>query len=118
MILGGHQPEIIQWEELLNLLEGQTGYLPRPKNMLSSDLYVARHKSDVKVSVFGVIWSAFSRIQTEYREIRSISLHSVRMPENADYNNSEYRYFLRSENKHHASICHWKRASQIYRKIQ
>ena len=35
-------PEIIQWEELLNLLEGQTVHLPRPKNMFSSDLCIAR----------------------------------------------------------------------------
>ena len=43
-----------------------------------------------------LFWSAFSRIQTEYWEIRSISLHSVRMLENANQNNSEYRLFSRS----------------------
>ena len=35
-------PEIIQWEELLNLLERQTVHLPRPKNIFSSDLCIAR----------------------------------------------------------------------------
>ena len=39
----------------------------------------------------------FSRIRTEYVEIRSISPYSVRMRENADQNNSEYSHFLRSE---------------------
>ena len=45
-----------------------------------------------------LFWSAFSRIRTEYGEIRSISLYSVRMGENADQNNSEYGYFLSSVN--------------------
>ena len=44
-----------------------------------------------------LFWSAFSRIRTEYGEIRSISLCSVRMRENADQNNSEYGYFSRSD---------------------
>ena len=44
-----------------------------------------------------LIWSAFSRIQTEYGEIRSISQYSARMPENADHNNSKYGHFSRSE---------------------
>ena len=43
-----------------------------------------------------LLWSVFSRIQTEYGEIRSISLYSVRMRENTDQNNSEYGRFLRS----------------------
>ena len=37
-----------------------------------------------------LFWSAFSRIRTEYREIRSICKNSVQMRENADQNNSEY----------------------------
>ena len=37
----------------------------------------------------------FYRIWTEYGEIRSISLYSVRMRENTDQKNSEYRHFLR-----------------------
>ena len=36
--------------------------------------------------------------RTEYREIPRISPYSVRMWENADQNNSEYRHFLRSNN--------------------
>ena len=43
-----------------------------------------------------LFWSAFSRIRNEYGEILRISLHSVRMQENADRNNSEYGYVLRS----------------------
>ena len=41
--------------------------------------------------------SVFSRIRTEYGEIRSISPYSVRMRENTDQNNSEYGHFLRSD---------------------
>ena len=42
-----------------------------------------------------LLWSAFSRIQTEYKEAWSISPYSVRMWENAVQDNSEYKYFLR-----------------------
>ena len=41
----------------------------------------------------------FSRIQTDNGEIRSIPFFTeilIRMWENTDQNNSEYRYFLRS----------------------
>ena len=40
--------------------------------------------------------SVFSRIRTEYGEIRSISPQSVRMRENTDQKNSEYGHFSRS----------------------
>ena len=43
-----------------------------------------------------LFWSVFSRIRTEYGEIRSIISYSVRMGENADQNNSEYWQFSRS----------------------
>ena len=43
-----------------------------------------------------LLWSAFSRIRTEYGEIRSISPYSVRMRENVDQSNSEYGHYLRS----------------------
>ena len=42
-----------------------------------------------------LFWSVFSRIRTEYGEIRSISLYLVQMREMADQNNSEYRHFSR-----------------------
>ena len=42
-------------------------------------------------------WSVFSRIRTEYGEIRSISTYFVRMRENTDQNNFEYGHFLRSD---------------------
>ena len=45
-----------------------------------------------------LFWSVFSRIRTEYREIRSISLYSVQMQENMDQNNSDYGQFLCREN--------------------
>ena len=40
--------------------------------------------------------SVFSRIRTEYGEIRSISPSSVRMRQNTDQINSEYAHFWRS----------------------
>ena len=43
-----------------------------------------------------LFWSAFSRIQTEYGEIQSISPHLVQMRENGDQNNSEYGNCLSS----------------------
>ena len=43
-----------------------------------------------------LFWSAFSRIRTEYGEIRRISPYSVRMWENTDQNNAEYGHLLRS----------------------
>ena len=43
-----------------------------------------------------LFWFVFSRIWTEYGEIRSISPYSVRMRENADQNNSEYGHLFRS----------------------
>ena len=42
-------------------------------------------------------WSVFSRIWFEYGEIRSISSYSVRMQENTDQKNSEYRHSLSSD---------------------
>ena len=44
-----------------------------------------------------LFWSAFSHIRTEYGEVRSISLYSVRMRENVDQNNYEYGNFLHSD---------------------
>ena len=43
-----------------------------------------------------LFWSSFSRIRTEYGEIRSMSPYSVRIRENTDQNNSEYGHFSRS----------------------
>ena len=43
-----------------------------------------------------LFWSVFSRIQTEYGEIRSIFPYSVRMRKNTDQNNSKYGHYLRS----------------------
>ena len=48
------------------------------------------------MSVFGVFWSVFSHIRTEYGEILRFSLYSVRMREIADQKNSEYRHLSRS----------------------
>ena len=39
-------------------------------------------------------WSAFTQIRTEEQDLQSVSLYSVRMLENKDQKNSEYRQFL------------------------
>ena len=44
-----------------------------------------------------LLWSVFSRIQTEYGETLLISPYSVRLRENTDQKNSEYGHFLHSE---------------------
>ena len=56
----------------------------------------SRLKLSKRCSYSELFWSAFSRIRTEYAEIRSIFPYSVQMRENADQNNSEYGHFLRS----------------------
>ena len=43
-----------------------------------------------------LLWSVFSRIWTEYREMWSISSYSVWMRENTNQENSEYGHFSRS----------------------
>ena len=42
------------------------------------------HHCVKSVEIRGFFWSLFSRIRTEYGEIQSISLYSVRMRENTD----------------------------------
>ena len=50
-----------------------------------------------KVLKYGVFSGPFfSRIRTEYREIRSISPYSIRMWGNMDQKSSKYEHFLRS----------------------
>ena len=44
-----------------------------------------------------LFWSVFSRIRTEYGEIRTISPYSVQMWGNTDQNNSKYGYFSCSD---------------------
>ena len=51
-----------------------------------------------------LFWSVYSRIPNENWEILRISLHSVRMRENADQNNSEYRHLLQSVERHYSEI--------------
>ena len=53
--------------------------------------------SHVTCPYLELIWSVFSRIRTEYGDMRSISLYSVRMRENTDQNNSKYGHFLPSD---------------------
>ena len=51
-------------------------------------------------------WPVFSRIWTEYGDIRSISLYSVRMQENMYLKNSEYGQFLRSKQLQSLMLSH------------
>ena len=67
----GHLPDIINKRIKTAKKSGRTRLSLR-KKCLYSELF----------------WSAFSLIWTEYGEIRSISLYSVRIRENADQNNS------------------------------
>ena len=64
---------------------------------LEQGLIIKEHSLRKKCSYSELFWSAFSRIQTEYAEIRSISPYSVQMRENADQNNSEYGHFSRCD---------------------
>ena len=58
-----------------------------------------------KVSVFRVFWFAFSRIQTEYREILCISPYSVQIRENTDWKNSKYGHFSCNRRYHLVAIA-------------
>ena len=72
-----------------------------------------------------LFWSAFSRIGTEYGEILCISPYSVRMRENADWNNTEYGHFSRSDilklkknkNIEGQLLTYFRRLSKIYEKL-
>ena len=54
-------------------------------------------------------WSVFSRIWTEYGEIRNISPFSVRMRENTHQKNSKYGNFSRSVKVLHMFKANWRR---------
>ena len=63
-----------------------------------------------------LFWSVFSRIRTEYADIRIIFPYLVRMRENTDQNNSEYGHFLCSkvrQKEHITHICR-KASRKIY----
>ena len=60
---------------------------------LTSSLFLALRKKCPYLELFCLV---FSRIRTEYGEIRSISPYSIRMREKTDQSNSEYAHFLRS----------------------
>ena len=60
---------------------------PRSQQILS-------HALREKCPYSELFWFVFSRIRTEYREIRNISPYSVRMPENTDQTNSEHGHLL------------------------
>ena len=51
-----------------------------------------------------LLWSAFSRIRTQYGEVRSIP-YSVQMRESADQNNSKLPLFIRKDLETSQSVC-------------
>ena len=58
------------------------------------------------VQIRSFFWSLFSRIRTEYGEIRSISPYSVRMRENADQKKLHIRTFFTQWLRHsHYKCC-------------
>ena len=65
------------------------------KNHLSKDwsVFVFATAKTFTLTLRGNVRFRSSRIRTESREIRSISLYSDRMRENADQNNSERKLF-------------------------
>ena len=57
-------------------------------------MYYGPYKLREKSPYSELLWSAFSRISTEYGEMLHISSHLVQMRENEDQNNSECKHFL------------------------
>ena len=49
------------------------------------------------------LWSVFSRIRTEYRDLQTNSPYLVRIQENMDHKTSEYEHF--SHNALHEQTC-------------
>ena len=68
-----------------------------PMNLMNPCIGTVNTPHCVKsVRIRTFFWSVFSRIQTEYEEIRSISPYSVRIRENTDQKNSEYGHAVLS----------------------
>ena len=57
------------------------------------EIFVAVTTTAYNLSVFGVFWSLFPHIRTEYWDTRSISPCPVQMQENTNRKNSEYGHF-------------------------
>ena len=73
----------LHWQNFLSHIFSLSTF----QNPISYVKYVQRNQmthTAWKVSKYGVVWSVFSRIRTEYGEIQSISPYSVRMRENTD----------------------------------
>ena len=66
--LSQHQQILPDYEDLIRHYKLQIAFSPCVKS----------------VQIRSYFWSVFSRLRTEYREIRSISPQSVRMRENTD----------------------------------
>ena len=70
--------------EYISQLRQVLTWLTLSMYLFSVQLFTAK-----KCPYWELSWSVFSRIRTEYGEIRSISLYTVRIRENKDQNNSE-----------------------------
>ena len=46
--------ELIQWQDMLNLLEGETVKLPAPKNMFSEDVIITSDVAIFATSIFKI----------------------------------------------------------------
>ena len=85
------------------------------------ELFIARLRKKCPYSK--LFWSAFSRIQTEYGEIRSVSPYSARMREITDQDISEYGHFSHSvmhkalTNVFCISFIRWRSKSKERRQI-
>ena len=62
-------------------------------------LHIPRTVWSVQIRSF--FWSVFSRIRTEYEDLRSKSPYSVRIRENTDQKNSAFGYFSHSDRSHY-----------------
>ena len=67
------------------------------------EICVAVTTTAYNLSVFGVFWSLFPHIRTEYWDTRSISPCPVQMRENTNRKNSEYGHF--SGSAHYKTVA-------------
>ena len=72
-------------------------YVNKKDRIFPDDLLLTLNDAQRKTCPYlELFWSAFSRIRTEYGEIRTIYPYSVQTRENANQNNSKYGQFSRS----------------------
>ena len=65
----------------------------------SFDIFLKNYSLRKNCPCSEFFWSVFSRIRTEYGDLRSKSPYSFRMRETTNQKNSKYRHFLRNDYK-------------------